>query len=76
MSDIYHLFASLCSPDDFHFSFFPSLSFGTSQKYQLLFTAFMAASAHPGLEIKILYYCTIHSAVQYTKAPLVQDAHT
>ena len=30
---------------------------------------------HPGLEIKILYYCTLYSTVKYTKAqPLVEDA--
>ena len=39
--------------------------------------AFMLASRHPGLEIKILYYCTVYSTVKYTKAqPLVEDAHT
>ena len=27
-------------------------------------TAFMLASRHPGLEIKILYYCTLYSTVQ------------
>ena len=26
--------------------------------------AFMLASGHPGLEIKILYYCTLCSSVQ------------
>ena len=41
--------------------------------------AFMLASGHPGLEITILYYCTLHSTVKvkYTKAqPLVEDART
>ena len=39
--------------------------------------AFMLASGHPGLEIKILYYCTLYSTVKYTKAqPLVEDACT
>ena len=30
------------------------------------------ASGHPGLEIKILYYSTLHSTVQ----PLVEGTHT
>ena len=37
--------------------------------------AFMPASGHPGLEIKIPYDCTLHSTVKYTRAqPLVGDA--
>ena len=39
-------------------------------------TAFVTASKHLRLEIKILCYCTLHSTVQYPKAqPLVEDAH-
>ena len=38
--------------------------------------AFTLASRHPGLEIRILYYCTLHSTVKYTKAqPLVECTH-
>ena len=29
--------------------------------------AFMLASRHPGLEIMILYYCTLYSTIKYTK---------
>ena len=39
--------------------------------------AFTLASRPPGLEIKILYYCTLYNTVKYTKAqPLVEDACT
>ena len=35
------------------------------------------AFGHPGLEIKILYYNTMHNTVKYRKAqPLVEDSHT
>ena len=37
----------------------------------------MLASGHPGLEIKTLDYCTVHSNVKYTKAdPLIEDVCT
>ena len=39
--------------------------------------AFTLASGHPGVEIKILYYCTLYSTVKYPKAqPRVEDACT
>ena len=47
------------------FSFLlPLLSHDTSQQYQLHHRSFILASGHPGLEIKILYYSTLNSAVQ------------
>ena len=39
--------------------------------------AFTLASRHSGLEVKILYYCTLYSTVKYTEAQaLVEDART
>ena len=67
-------------------SFCPRLSSLSTSIAILITWCFLAVPAHHRcfntcfqtcwLEIKTLYYCTIHSAVQYTKAPLVQDAHT
>ena len=31
-------------------------------------TVFKLASRHTGLEIKLLYYCALYSAIRYTKA--------
>ena len=62
MSDIYHLFASLHSLYYFHFCFHRyHLALLSSTSY--ITAAFMLASGHPGLEIKILYYCTLYSTV-------------
>ena len=37
--------------------------------------AFMLASGHSGLEVKIVNYCTLYSTVKYIKVqPLVEDA--
>ena len=58
----------------------PALAGGfltTAPPGKSLTAVFKLASGHPGLEIKILYYCTLCSTVEYTKAqPLVEDAHT
>ena len=43
-------------------------------KYQLHHCCFTLASGHPELEIKILYHCTLHSTIEFTKAqPFVED---
>lgn len=75
-SDIYHPFALLHSLNYFHFCFhchFLVLLSSTS----CITASFIFASGHPGLQIKILYYWTLSSTVQYAKAqPLVEDACT
>ena len=73
-SDIYHPFALLHSLNYFHFCFhchFLVLLSSTS----CITASFIFASGHPGLQIKVLYYWTLSSTVQYAKAqPLVEDA--
>ena len=71
ISDIYQIFASLYFFNYFHFCFHCyRLALLSSTSY--ITTAFTLAS---GLEIKLLYYCTLYSTVKYTEAqPLVEDA--
>ena len=75
-SDIYHPFALLHSLNYFHFCFhchFLVLLSSTS----CITASFIFASGHPGLQIKVLYYWTLSSTVQYAKAqPLVEDVCT
>ena len=57
------LFASLHSLNYFHFSFHRyHLVLLSSTSY--ITAAFTLASRHTGLEIKMLYYCTLYSTVQ------------
>ena len=54
-----------------------SLDTQLTQSAIYITAAFMLASGLPGLEIKIVDYCTLYSTVQYTKAqPLVEDTST
>ena len=73
-SSVYHPFALLHSLNYFHFCFhchFLVLLTSTS----CITAAFILASGHPRLQIKILYYCTLYRTLQYAKAqPLVEDA--
>ena len=61
-SDAYLLLASLHSVNYFHFCFHHHLLVLLSST-RYITTAFTLASAHPGLEVKILYYCTLYSKV-------------
>ena len=54
----------------FHHSYLALLS---STSYTA--AAFVLASGHPGLEIRLLYHCTLYSTVKYTTPqPLIEDA--
>ena len=54
----------------FHHSYLALLS---STSYTA--AAFMLASGHPGLEIRLLHHCTLYSTVKYTTPqPLIEDA--
>ena len=76
ISDVYHFYSLLHSLNYFHFCFhcyWLILLSSTS----CITAAFMLASEHLWLEIKILHYCTLYNTVQYMKAQLlIEDAHT
>ena len=63
-SNVYHLF-HLAPLSPLFSLLFPSLSLGTSYSTSYITAAFMLAPRHPGLEVKILYCCTIYRTVQY-----------
>ena len=66
ISDVCHLFTLLYCFNYSHFCFHHyrlALLSCTSN----ITTAFLFAFRYPGLEIKILYCCTLYSSIQYTK---------
>ena len=74
MSNVCRLFTSLHSVNYFHFCFH-HFHLGLLRSTRYITIAFMLASGHPGLKIKILcptQYCT----VKHTEAqPIVEDIH-
>ena len=71
---VYHLFTLFYSFNYFPFGFHHyHLVLLSSNSY--ITTAFMLAFGYHGLEIKILYYCTLYALyIKYTESqPLVED---
>ena len=62
ISDLYHLFALLHSLNYIHFCFHCYCLVLSSPSY--ITAAFVLASEHPGLEIKILHHWTLYSTLQ------------